>query len=326
MTSTIDVVIPCYRYGKYLKQSVESVLNQAGVECRVLIIDDASPDDSADIASDLEQRYSNVTLCQHTTNKGHIATYNEGIEWASAEFFLLLSADDYLLPGSLLRATRLFSDNPDTGMVFGCAQVLFEDGVIEEAIPLQYSGEKQIMSGMEFIALSGATNIVPTPTAIVRTALQKRVGGYLPELPHSGDLEMWIRLATQAKIGFVNEYQAVYRRHTSNMSSTYTEENVMLDFVQRRRALNTAFQNDVFNNDAKHIRERLVRDLAAQALQAASAEFNRERTRISQDLQSFALETAPSCNRSLPWLKLGFKRAIGLQSWRTICSVRTLFQ
>jgi hypothetical protein len=52
----------------------------------------------------------------------------------------------------------------------------------------------QVLSGLEFITLSGARNIAPTPTAVVRTRLQKELGGYPPELPHAGDFEMWLWL------------------------------------------------------------------------------------------------------------------------------------
>ena len=97
----IDVFIPCYNYGRFLYQCVNSVLGQAGVDVRVLVIDDASSDNTAEVAAALAREDPRVTVIRHSTNKGHIDTYNEGIEWASADYMLLLSADDYLLPGAL---------------------------------------------------------------------------------------------------------------------------------------------------------------------------------------------------------------------------------
>src|SRR3954453_7878821 len=82
--STVSVVIPCYRYGDYLPASVRSALdNQPGVDVRVLIIDDASPDDSADKAHALAASDDRIEVWVHEQNRGHIATYNEGLlEWA----------------------------------------------------------------------------------------------------------------------------------------------------------------------------------------------------------------------------------------------------
>src|SRR5437763_7992755 len=109
----IDVFIPCYNYGRFLPQCVNSVLSQVGVEVRVLVIDDASPDNTAEVAAALASEDPRVTVIRHTTNKGHINTYNEGIDWASADYMLLLSADDYLLPGALARATNLMDAHPE---------------------------------------------------------------------------------------------------------------------------------------------------------------------------------------------------------------------
>ena len=97
--SSVDVIIPCYRYAHFLRECVESVLNQIRVDVRVLILDDASPDNTPEIASALAGEDKRVTFVRR--KQGHIATYNEGIEWASGDYLLLLSADDYLLPGAL---------------------------------------------------------------------------------------------------------------------------------------------------------------------------------------------------------------------------------
>ena len=60
-----------------------------------------------------------MTVVGHAENKGHIDTYNEGIAWASAEYFLLLSADDLLVPGALKRAVEVMDANPDVVLTYG---------------------------------------------------------------------------------------------------------------------------------------------------------------------------------------------------------------
>ena len=83
--SSIDVIVPCYNYAHYLRECVESVLGQSHSDVRVLIIDDASPDDTANVAAALSAADARVAVITHERNKGHIATYNEGIEWAAAD-------------------------------------------------------------------------------------------------------------------------------------------------------------------------------------------------------------------------------------------------
>ncbi|MGI6850726.1 glycosyltransferase family 2 protein [Mesorhizobium sp. 1B3] len=324
MAHSIDVVVPCYRYGHFLKECVESVLSQGDVDARILIIDDASPDDSAEVASSLAHSDSRVLFRRHPVNMGHIATYNEGIEWASAEYFLLLSADDYLLPGSLGRSTRLLSGMPEVGFAFGAATVLNEDGTSLPVHPLGRAPgfvQNSAMDGRSFFRLSGAKNIVPTPTAVVRTKLQKDIGGYRQDLPHSGDMEMWMRLAMRAPVGFVDEYQAVYRQHGSNMSLTYFGEYILRDLEERRKAIECLFECDPrMQREGDDIRSGLLRDLAAQAINEASVAFNRRNPDLSNAIARFAVELVPTSRLSLPWMKLALKRAMGANTWLSVRS------
>ena len=92
--STVDVVIPCYNYAHYLRGCVDSVLSQSGVDVRALVIDDASSDETAQTGYELAGSDPRVEFHRHHKNKGHIATYNEGLAMVSADFVVLLSADD----------------------------------------------------------------------------------------------------------------------------------------------------------------------------------------------------------------------------------------
>src|SRR5689334_16159119 len=103
----VDIVVPCYNYGLFLEGCVRSVLEQSFGDLRVLIIDDASSDDSASAAQRLVHADPRVSVISHPENWGHIATYNQGIEWASSDYFLLLSADDLLVSGALERAVQV---------------------------------------------------------------------------------------------------------------------------------------------------------------------------------------------------------------------------
>ena len=76
--SRVDVIVPCYNYGRFLRECVESVLGQP-VDVRVLIIDDASTDDTPEVAAALAAEDARVEFRRHAVNRGHIATYNEGL-------------------------------------------------------------------------------------------------------------------------------------------------------------------------------------------------------------------------------------------------------
>jgi hypothetical protein len=323
----IDVFIPCYNYGRFLYQCVNSVLGQAGVDVRVLVIDDASPDNTAEVAGALARQNPNVSVIRHSTNKGHITTYNEGIEWASAEYMLLLSADDYLLPGALTRAAGLMDAHPEVGFTFGNVIELSNSG--SERPTKCIIGATRILEGRKFIELSGADNLVATCSAVVRTELQKRLGGYRHELPHTGDLEMWLRFAAHASVGFISEYQGVYRQHSANMSTTYyfisdgcliyTRNGRLADLQQRKSAV------DCFSEHChdrlpgnEHLCRGLYRRLSEVAVGRASAAFNDGEMEESRELSDFALAVCPEIKSSSAWLKLTCKRWLGARTWYAV--------
>ncbi|MGZ4847552.1 MAG: glycosyltransferase family 2 protein [Halobacteriota archaeon] len=317
---SIDVIVPCYRYGHFLKECVESVLSQAASNVRVLIIDDASPDNTAEVATELARDDSRVTFLRHATNKGHIATYNEGIDWVSADYMLLLSADDYLLPGALSRATSLMDAYPQVGFTFGNFVTLSHGGTTFQKVGIvgNRSGSR-ILAGREFIEFSGAHNIVRTPTAVVRSNLQKRLGGYRTDLPHSGDMEMWLRLAAHASVGILDAYQAVYRQHGDNMSLGYDTQGALPDLQQRKACFDYFFRNcSYIIPNAEDLSRRLYWALGCDAIAEANAAFNEGEMVISEKLSDYALFICPGVKVSVTWLMLYCKRGMGLTVWRAI--------
>ncbi len=177
--SSVDVIIPCYKYAHYLRACVESVLSQVGVDIRVLIIDDSSPDNTPDVCAELASMDHRVEYLRHKQNQGHIATYNEGLlDWSSSDYSLLLSADDALAPGALSRATQLMERHRDVGMTCGIGRIIYDD---ESYSPTNetFSNKYRIVLGSDFLQRCFTKgNPVCTPTAVVRTELQQHLGGY----------------------------------------------------------------------------------------------------------------------------------------------------
>jgi hypothetical protein len=322
----IDVIVPCYNYGRFLDQCVSSVLRQASVDVRVLVIDDASPDNTAEVAEALARQNPRVTFIGHRKNIGHIKTYNEGIEWASADYMLLLSADDYLLPGALERATTLMDAYPKVGFTFGNVIELSDSGneTPKNIVDLTNDSSGRILEGREFIELIGE-NPVATCSVVVRTELQKHLGGYRQELPHAGDMEMWLRFAAHGAVGFISSYQGVYRRHSASMSTAYyfisdgCIFNRLADLQQRKSAVDCFYErcNDVVPR-CEHLRRGLYSRISESAVRHASAAFNEGQMGESKQLSDFAVAIYPQIKNSSAWLRLTCKRWMGAQTWGVV--------
>ena len=115
---SVDIVVPCYQHGRFLRDCVESVLSQ-DVELRVIIIDNASTDDSVSVAQDLARKDARVEIVAHPRNLGSHASFNEGIDLASADYLMVLCADDILSPGSLRRAMTIMEQHPEVAFAHG---------------------------------------------------------------------------------------------------------------------------------------------------------------------------------------------------------------
>jgi glycosyltransferase involved in cell wall biosynthesis len=313
--STVDVVVPCYNYSRYLRACVQSVLAQTDVQVRVLIIDDASTDDTARVAEALAASDSRVEFRRHKVNRGHIETYNEGLlGWSHAEYTVLLSADDMLAPGSLGRAARIMNADPRIGLVYG-STIHFRS---ESELPKVEDGDLSYSrwTGAEWLEGRCRTghNVITSPEAVVRGSIQRAVGGYRPELPHAGDLEMWLRFAAVSDIAYVRRVpQAFYRVHSDSMIRTVYSGH-LFDLYQRKEAFDIFFQHyRAAIKDPDYLHDLAKRALAREALWLACRAYDHNQVEQwrAADLVEFAVATYSGASSLPEWSALRHREWLG---------------
>nr|WP_245778143.1 glycosyltransferase [Lentzea xinjiangensis] len=286
-------MIPCYNYAHFLPVCVRSVLDQPGVDVRVLVIDDTSSDDTPEVMARLMAADKRVEGYRHEVNRGHIATYNEGLlDWANADYTVLLSADDLLAPGALQRAAAVFERNPDVGMVYGRVVYYSDHTALPRVARLPVTSK--VWRGEEWIAnrFRSSRNVISSPEVVVRTEVQQKVGGYRSDLPHAGDLEMWLRIAAVSDIGYVSGRPgAYYRVHENSMMRT-TFKSVFADLEQRRDVFDLVLEQNP--GLPGHLRALARKAIAADALWRAVRLHDRDRLDGTEaELLAFARETYP---------------------------------
>lgn len=276
--SAVDVVIPCFNYGHYLDACVRSVLSQTDVDVRVLVIDDCSTDGSGEVAETVAAADPRVELIRHEVNRGHIATYNEGLlGWAERDYVALVSADDLLAPGCLGRAVALMDADRRIGMVYGHAPYFERNDALRPARRRPIRCTTWVGSDWIEQRCRAGVNVISSPEVVSRTSIQHEVGGYEPSLPHVGDLEMWLRMATAADIGYVGGVpQAFYRVHPASMQRT-TFAAHLDDLRQRRDGFDFFFSHAGSTlADADRLHDLARRALAREALWRACRAYERD--------------------------------------------------
>ena len=312
----VDVVIPCYNYGRFLEACVRSVLSQEGVGVRALVIDDGSADDSVEVARALSDQDSRVKVIALSKNIGMIPVVNRGIEEISGEYFVKLDADDLLPPGSLKRSIALLEQYPNVGFVYGRPRH-FSSNLPPR--PRWGSPRWTVWPGGEWFALRSrlGVNCISQPEAVIRSATLREIGGYNAKLAHTSDLEMWLRLSAISDVGRISGIdQGYYRVHPNSMQRT-VNAGAMTDLVGRREAFisGLAYSRNRLK-DAVELETTVRRKLAAEALDRACRAYDRDRVDLNIEamLVEFATNTYSAASALPEWSGLQKRRQYGRRS------------
>lgn len=307
----MSVVIPCFDYARFLPAAVASVLSQHGVDVEVIVIDDCSTDDTAEVARALAASDSRIEVRSHARNLGHIATYNEGLAATSGEYVVVLSADDLLTPGSLARATALLDVHPGMGFAYGRAPTF---AGTSPRPPRGSGGEWIIWRGHDWIRARcrRARNVIWTAELVMRNSVQRAIGGYRPDLPRSGDFEMWLRAASVSDVGYVRGVdQAFHRLHPDSMTHTvHAGERLQL---QADHDAFAALAESALLPDAEQLYAQARRALAVTALRQAYRGYHRAPA-ASLELVDFARAMFPAADRLVQWRSVQWRRWL-LRRW-----------
>ncbi len=140
----ISIIVPVYRVEAYLKECIDSILNQTFIDFEVILIDDGSPDRCGEICEEYAKRDERISVI-HQQNKGLSGARNTGIEKAKGSLITFIDSDDIVLPQFLERMRTAFVRN--RADIVACNTVQFEKTMANSNC-LQFS-EECVMSGKE---------------------------------------------------------------------------------------------------------------------------------------------------------------------------------
>jgi glycosyltransferase involved in cell wall biosynthesis len=215
---TVSFIVPCYKLAHLLPECVNSILSQTYRDFEVLILDDCSPDNTAEVARSF--RDPRVKHIRNEPNLGHLRNYNKGISLARGRYIWLISADDYLRrPYVLERYVALLDEHPNVGYTF-CAGVGVRNG--QETGVLNYSvyqGRDGIVPGRVLLRKLLRANIVLAASGLVRRECYEELSVFPPNMPWAGDWYLWCLFALYHDVGFFAEPMVCYREHSLSMTS-----------------------------------------------------------------------------------------------------------
>lgn len=317
---SVDVVVPCYQYGRYLRECVTSVLRQGITDLRVLIIDNASTDNSLALARQFSAEDGRIEVLARPCNLGPHASWNEGIDWAKSDYLVILAADDLLADGAIARAISALEKHPNAGFAMG-RDVSFRDGEVPPVTdPSHIQSEWKIVPGNTFIAeRCGDPDRGYFPgSIIVRTAIQKRAGHYRATLAHTDDLEMLLRLAMLGDVAVTDAVQGLRREHGSNRTNQFWVDRLP-DFIEREAAFDSFFRHEGSTMPGARRLQRLARRRISDfAYWCAISRVVHGDRRVAYNLFKFAIVRFPSMAIAPP---VGFIWRMENWQWRIFAKI-----
>jgi glycosyltransferase involved in cell wall biosynthesis len=217
----VSVIIPAYNAARHVTGAVESAL-EGGAEVEVIVVDDGSQDDTADVA----QAASPRVRVLRRGNGGPGAARNAGIAAARAPLVAFLDVDDRWQAGSLARRVAALGEERSALLVHGLVTFVDAEGRAIAFDPLAYRVRAEARRGRVLRALFWH-NFVHTSTVVARRAALEAAGGFDERREIIEDYDLWLRLAARGRFAFVPEVVAVYLWHAQSLGRTNVERSFL---------------------------------------------------------------------------------------------------
>ncbi|MCM1284184.1 MAG: glycosyltransferase [Muribaculaceae bacterium] len=209
-------MITCYNHEKYIKECLESILTLKYSRVELLIIDDASTDDSFTIINSyktqLQGKVERLIIEKNEKNMGIGKTRNRLLNQAKGDYLKFLDSDDFLLPWGIDLLVEHFEENPKCNIAHGSALLVDKEG--KEVTKRRSKG---IPSGYNLTGRLLEGNFIYAPCAMISKKTVEEYG-YFKEIDLGEDWEYWLRVSVDGRIDYIDEKISAYRILQSSAS------------------------------------------------------------------------------------------------------------
>lgn len=217
----VTVICTSYNQEAYVELALQSVADQTYPNVELIVIDNASSDQTARHIRNFVARYPATQYIQNPDNVGLCRAFNQGLSRAGGRYIIDLSADDVLLPARIDQQVQLFERLPaDVGVAFSNAACIDANG---QFLRYHYSVDQEghaldkVPEGWVYEQVL-ATYFICTPTMMMRKAVLHELGGYDESLSYE-DFDFWVRSARQFRYAYLDQVLTQKRLLTTSLAS-----------------------------------------------------------------------------------------------------------
>ncbi len=204
----VSIITPSYNQGRFLQETIQSVLLQDYPNLEYLIVDGGSTDGSVEII----QRYaSQLTWWVSEPDQGQTDAINKGFAHAKGEILAWINSDDTYLPGAVSEAVTFLIAHPEVALVYADANLIDDQGSVLGRFPAKQTSLTKLLRGSVHI---------PQQTTFFWARLWRQVGPLDPTFQFAMDYDLWVRLAKLAPLVYTPRLWANFRLHGEGKSVT----------------------------------------------------------------------------------------------------------
>jgi glycosyltransferase involved in cell wall biosynthesis len=217
----VSIVTPSYNQGRFIGQTIESVLSQDYAPIEYMVIDGGSTDETIAILKSYGDRFYWVS----EKDKGQSNAINKGWSRSRGEILAWLNSDDVYLPGAISKAVQFLETHPEIGAVYGEGYHIESGGQIIERYPTEPFNRTRLIE----------TCYICQPTVFIRKSVLENVGPLDEGLHFGMDYDLWFRIAKKHDFGYIPEYLASTRFYhdTKTLAHRVQAHKEILDIVYR---------------------------------------------------------------------------------------------
>src|SRR3984957_4084642 len=213
--ATVDVIIPSFNAAKYLPAALESVFSQTFDDWQILLVDDGSTDNTADVVAPFLDRFGSKIKLARQNYRGLPGARNTAIRVSTADFLALLDADDVWLPCRLSESLKAFAGRPQVGLAYGLVKHTDQEGRLGGT----FEGNRRNAEGRIAPYIYMRKVELPCPTVTFRRRCIDEVGIFDPAMKTIEDRDLCLRIALRHEVAFIPKVIAYYRVSAGSMSS-----------------------------------------------------------------------------------------------------------
>ncbi|MDD5327110.1 MAG: glycosyltransferase [Phycisphaerae bacterium] len=239
-TPAVSVVMSVYNGQKYLRESVDSILNQTCKSFEFIIINDGSKDNSLDILLEYQTK-DNRLLIVNQNNIGLTRSLNRGVKLAASEYIARQDADDISLPNRFEKQLGFLKNHPEVAVIGCLGDVFSVDGILRTTKDPKYSrdGIKRHLA---------SKNLFMHGSAMMRKSCLAKVDFYREFFRHSQDYDLWLRLSQYFDIDILPEHLYQYRVTPDAISvSRWSVQKQYADIARKLHAEQLAAGKDSYD-------------------------------------------------------------------------------